>query len=303
MKQRTLKDKVLIKGKGLHTGEIISLQILPAEPNTGIVFSRTDVEMTVKCSPTSIQHTPLCTKLVDGEHSISTIEHLMFSLAATGIDNAVVLVDGAEIPIMDGSAASFVMLIKQVGIHTQDACKKILRVIKPVSIHEDGKCASITPANKFTISFSIEFDHPAINRTVQSKTIDFNSSVLADIAKARTFGFLADIEYLQTQGLVRGGSMDNAIVLDDYGVMNTEGLRSDSEFVDHKILDAIGDLYVTGYQLVGHVNMVKSGHSLNNKLLLKAIEQGALELVTLTTDFTHTTDFTWFTHKEILNNE
>ncbi|WP_456282229.1 UDP-3-O-acyl-N-acetylglucosamine deacetylase [Cupriavidus sp. JZ107] len=283
LKQRTIKSLVKTVGIGLHSGRKVTLTLRPAPTDTGIVFTRVDlpepVEIPVKAS--AIGDTRLASVLQKNGARVSTIEHLMSACAGLGIDNLFVDVDAEEIPIMDGSAASFVFLLQSAGIEEQPAAKRFIRVRKAVEVREGDKLARLEPYFGFKLSFTIDFRHPAVDKTGQTFEIDFgDTSYVREIARARTFGFAHEVEALREMGLARGGSLDNAIVLDEHRMLNNEELRYGDEFVRHKILDAIGDLYVVGHPLIGAYVANKSGHGLNNQLLraLLADEQ-AYEIV------------------------
>lgn len=284
IRQRTLNNTIRATGVGLHTGEKVYLTLLPAEPDTGIIFRRTDLNppVEIKAMANNVGDTTLSTALVAGDVRVSTIEHLLSAMAGLGIDNAIVEVTAAEVPIMDGSAGPFVFLIQSAGIVEQDAPKKFIRIIKPVSVQQDDKIASFKPYDGFKVTFAIEFEHSVFREGTLKATVDFSSTAFVkDVSRARTFGFMHEIEYLQAKGLARGGSMDNAIVVDDGGVINEDGLRYEDEFVKHKVLDAIGDLYLLGNGLIGEFEAYKSGHALNNALLRKLLSQeDAWEVVT-----------------------
>lgn len=263
----------------------VTLTLRPAAANTGVIYRRTDVNPPVDfpADPESVRDTMLCTALVNDQGiRISTVEHLNAALAGMGIDNVVIEVDAPEIPIMDGSASPFVFLLQQAGIEEQNAAKRFIRIKKPVRFEDGDKWAEFAPFNGFRMDFEIEFNHPAIESDEQRLVFDFSSKgFVKEISRARTFGFMRDIEYLQSQNLVLGGSFDNAIVLDDYRILNEEGLRFDNEFVTHKVLDAIGDLYMCGHPIIGEFRAFKSGHGLNNQLLRKVLaDQEAWEWVT-----------------------
>ncbi|UUM31107.1 UDP-3-O-acyl-N-acetylglucosamine deacetylase [Vibrio japonicus] len=289
IRQRTLKEIVTTIGVGLHSGRKVTLTLRPAAANTGIVYRRTDVNPPVDfpADASSVRDTMLCTALVNDEGiRISTVEHLNAALAGMGIDNIIVEVDAPEIPIMDGSASPFVFLLQQAGIQEQNALKRFIRIKKPVRFEDGDKWAELLPYNGFRMDFEIEFNHPAIESDEQHLVFDFSSQgFVKEISRARTFGFMRDIEYLQSQNLVLGGSFDNAIVLDDYRILNEEGLRFDNEFVTHKVLDAIGDLYMCGHAIIGEFRAFKSGHGLNNQLLRAVLaNQDAWEWVTFEED-------------------
>jgi UDP-3-O-[3-hydroxymyristoyl] N-acetylglucosamine deacetylase len=269
--QRTLKQPITATGVGLHSGERVKLTLLPAPPNTGIVFRRTDLpeSVDVKVLPDLVNDTRLSSTLVTAAGvRVGTIEHLMSALAGLGLDNLVIEVTAAEIPIMDGSAAPFIFLLQTSGIVEQDAAKTYIRVKKPIEVVEGDKWVRLDPHEGFKVKLSIEFNHPAFNRAPQTVDIDFaHRSYIDEISRARTFGFMHEVEYMRQHGLGRGGNLENAIVIDDEYVLNPEGLRFADEFVRHKILDAIGDLYVLGHPLIAAFSGHKSGHAMNNKLL------------------------------------
>jgi len=270
IKQRTLKNVIRATGVGLHTGEKVLLTLRPAAADTGIVFRRIDLDppVDIRACANNVGDTRLSTTLVNGNVRISTVEHLLSAFAGLGIDNAYVDVSAPEVPIMDGSAGPFVFLIQSAGVEEQNAPKRFVRIKKPVIVEDGDKRAMFEPFDGFKVSFGIEFDHPAFRDRVQSATVDFSStSFVKEVSRARTFGFLRDIEMLRTRKLALGGSMDNAIVVDDYRILNEDGLRYEDEFVKHKILDAIGDLYLLGHSLIGAFSGYKSGHALNNQLL------------------------------------
>ena len=270
LKQRTPKAVIQATGVGLHSGDKILLTLRPAPINTGIVFRRTDLDPIPEI-PASYEHvsdTTLCTSLEHQGVRVATVEHLLSALAGLGIDNAYVDLDGPEVPIMDGSAAPFVFLIQSAGICEQNASKRFIRIKKPVRVEEDGKYVQFLPHKGYRVSFTIDFDHPVFNDKPQTAAYDLSAtSYLKEVCRARTFGFLSDYEKLREANLAKGGSLDNAIVVDDYRILNEDGLRFDDEFVKHKVLDAIGDLYLLGSSLVGTFEGYRSGHALNNKLL------------------------------------
>ena len=270
IKQRTLKNVIRATGVGLHTGEKVLLTLRPAAPDTGIVFRRVDLDrpVDIRACAENVGDTRLSTTLVNGNVRISTVEHLLSAFAGLGIDNAYVDVSAPEVPIMDGSAGPFVFLIQSAGVEEQNAPKRFIRIKKPIVVEDGDKRAMFEPFDGFKVSFGIEFDHPAFRDRTQSATVDFSStSFVKEVSRARTFGFLRDIEMLRTRKLALGGSMDNAIVVDDYRILNEDGLRYEDEFVKHKILDAIGDLYLLGHSLIGAFSGFTSGHALNNRLL------------------------------------
>ncbi len=284
IKQRTLKNMIRATGVGLHTGEKVYLTLRPAAPNTGIVFRRVDLPQPVeiKAKPDSVGDTRLSSTLEENGVKVSTVEHLMAALAGLGIDNLYVDLSAAEVPIMDGSASPFVFLLQSAGIEEQNAAKKYIRIKKTVEVHEGDKWVRFEAHNGFRLSFTIAFEHPVFDTSSQSITLDLaQASFVKDISRARTFGFMQDVETLRANGLALGGSMDNAIVMDEYRVLNNDGLRYEDEFVKHKVLDAIGDLYLLGYPLLGAFTAYKSGHALNNRLLRTLLaDEEAWEFVT-----------------------
>lgn len=285
IKQRTLKRIVQATGVGLHTGKKVTLTMRPAPANTGIIYRRTDLNPPVDfpADAKSVRDTMLCTCLVNEDNvRISTVEHLNAALAGLGIDNLVIEVDAAEIPIMDGSASPFVFLLLDAGIEELSSAKKFLRLKETVRVEDGGKWAELSPFNGFSLDFTIDFNHPAIDSSTQRYAMNFSAeNFVRDISRARTFGFMRDIEYLQSKGLCLGGSFDCAIVVDDYRVLNEDGLRFEDEFVRHKMLDAIGDLFMCGHNIIGAFTAFKSGHALNNKLLQAVLaKESAWELVT-----------------------
>lgn len=285
IKQRTLKQSVKVTGVGLHSGNKVTLTLRPAMANTGVIYRRTDLNPPVsfQADAKSIRDTMLCTCLVNDDGvRISTVEHLNAALAGLGIDNIIIEVDAPEIPIMDGSASPFIYLLLDAGIEEQNAAKKFIRVKQKIRVEDGDKWAEFTPYNGFHLDFTIDFNHPAISEKVRHYAMDFSvQAFVHQISRARTFGFMKDIEYLQSQGLALGGSLDNAIVLDDYRILNEEGLRFQDELVRHKMLDAIGDLFMCGHNIIGSFKAYKSGHGLNNKLLRALLDnQQAWEYVT-----------------------
>ena len=270
IRQRTLKNVIRATGVGLHTGEKIYLTLRPAPVNTGIVFCRVDLDspVQIKASLENVGETRLSTTLVKGDARISTVEHLLSAMAGLGIDNAYVDLSAPEVPIMDGSAGPFVFLIQSAGIEEQQASKGFIRIKRAVEVKDGDKIARFEPFDGFKVGFTIEFDHPVFKSNTQHTEIDFSAtSFVKEVSRARTFGFIAEIEQLHERELALGGSIDNAVVLDDYRVLNEDGLRYRDEFVKHKILDVIGDLYLLGSGMIGAFNGYKSGHELNNKLL------------------------------------
>ena len=283
IKQRTLKNIIRATGVGLHTGDKVYMTLRPAAPNTGIVFRRTDLDPPVdlRARQDNVGDTRLSTTLVDGDVRVSTVEHLLSAMAGLGIDNAYVDLSAPEVPIMDGSAGPFVFLLQSAGIEEQNVAKRFIRIKKPIKVQDGDKWASFEPFEGFKVGFSIDFNHPIISKRTSRAEIDFSTtSFVKEVSRARTFGFMRDIEAMREQNLALGGSMDNAVVLDDYRVLNEDGLRYEDEFVKHKILDAIGDLYLLGHSLIGAYHAHKSGHELNNKLLRVLIaDQSAWEEV------------------------
>src|SRR5690625_84721 len=288
LKQRTIAQPISTKGIGLHSGRMVELTHRPAAPDTGIVFHRVDLDpaVSIPADAYSVGCTTMASVLQKGSVVISTVDHLMSALAGLGIDNLHIDLTAQEVPIMDGSAGTFVYLLRTAGLKQQQAAKKFLRVLKPIQVIEgegdDKKWARLEPYEGFALQFSIDFQHPAIKATANFAEVDFaKDSYTKTIARARTFGFASDVEAMRAAGLARGGSLDNAIVMDEYRVLNTDGLRYDDEFVKHKILDAIGDLYLIGRPLLARYVACKSGHGLNNQLAraLLADEQ-AWEIVT-----------------------
>ncbi len=272
-------------GIGLHSGKRVNLQLRPAAVNTGIVFSRTDLDpvVEIKATPENVGETVLSTSLIKDHVKISTIEHLMSALAGLGIDNAYVDLDASEVPIMDGSAAPFIFLIQSAGIEAQNSPKKMVKIKKRVKVETKSGWAELTPHDGFKISFEIDFDHPAVNETRQYMVHDLSEeSYNTEISRARTFGFIRDFELLRSKNLVLGGSFGNAVVLDEYRVLNKDGLRYSDEFVKHKMLDAVGDLYTLGYGIIGAYHGHKSGHAINNSLLLELLKhKDSWEIVTV----------------------
>ncbi|TVP89269.1 MAG: UDP-3-O-acyl-N-acetylglucosamine deacetylase [Pseudomonadaceae bacterium] len=284
IRQRTLKNTIRATGVGLHSGEKVYLTLKPAPIDSGIVFRRVDLDpvVDIPARAENVGETTMSTTLVKDGAKVDTVEHLLSAMAGLGIDNAVVELSAPEVPIMDGSAGPFVFLIQSAGIEEQDAPKQFIRIKREVSVEEDGKKATFVPFEGFKVSFAIDFDHPVFRGRSQFATVDFSStSFVKEVSRARTFGFMRDIEYLRSQNLALGGSVDNAIVVDEYRVLNEDGLRYEDEFVKHKILDAIGDLYLLGKSLVGEFRGEKSGHALNNKLLRSLLaNQDAWDIVT-----------------------
>ncbi|MGJ8524865.1 UDP-3-O-acyl-N-acetylglucosamine deacetylase [Halomonadaceae bacterium LMG 33818] len=285
IRQRTLKNTIRATGVGLHSGKKVYLTLRPAAIDTGIVFVRTDLSPAVHipADPERVNDTMLCTALYSGDVRVATVEHLMSAFAGLGIDNAYVEVNAPEIPIMDGSAGPFVYLMQSAGIVEQQAAKKFIRITQPIFVEEGDKLASFKPYDGFKVSFEISFDHPVFTEQHKKMVVDFStSSYVKEVSRARTFGFLRDLERMRASNLALGGSLDNAIVVDEYRILNEDGLRYENEFVRHKILDAVGDLYQLGYSILGEFHGFKSGHGLNNKLARALMKQPECwELVTL----------------------
>lgn len=288
LKQRTIKELVRTTGVGLHSGRKVELTLRPAAPDTGIVFRRVDLDpiVAIPSSADVVGDTRMASVLIKDNARVSTVEHVMSACAGLGIDNLVIDVTAEEIPIMDGSASSFVFLLQQAGVEEQTSLRKFIRVLKDVEVRQGSganeKWARLSPHNGYKLDFFIEFNHPAVDGTMQRATVDFGDiTYVRDVARARTFGFMQDVESLRGMGLARGGSFENAIVMDEYRILNTDGLRYEDEFVRHKILDAIGDLYLVGHPLLASYTAHKSGHALNNDLLRALLAQpDAYEIVT-----------------------
>jgi len=284
IRQRTLKNVIRATGVGLHTGEKIYLTLRPAAVDTGIVFRRIDLDepVDIPARPEFVGDTQLCTTVCRDDTRISTVEHLLSALAGLGIDNAYIDLSAAEVPIMDGSAGPFVFLIQSAGIEEQNAPKRFVRIKRPVIVEEDDKWVKFEPFDGFKVSFSIDFDHPVFQTHTRTAELDFSTtSFVKEVSRARTFGLLKDVERLRENNLALGGSLDNAIVVDDYRILNEDGLRYEDEFVKHKILDAVGDLYLLGHSLIGAFSGYKSGHALNNRLLRALMaDADAWEIVT-----------------------
>jgi UDP-3-O-[3-hydroxymyristoyl] N-acetylglucosamine deacetylase len=284
IKQRTLKNVIRATGVGLHTGEKVYLTLRPAPSDTGIIFRRIDLPepVEIRACPENVSDTRLSTTLEYNGARVSTVEHLMSAFAGLGIDNAFVDLTAAEVPIMDGSAGPFVFLVQSAGIAEQSAPKRFMRIKKKIRLEEGDKWACFEPFEGFKVSFAIEFNHPTFRNSTQNASVDFSTtSFVREVSRARTFGFMGDLEALRAAGLARGGGLDNAIVLDEYRILNDDGLRYEDEFVKHKVLDAIGDLYLLGHPLIGAFSAHKSGHSLNNRLLRELVmNQEAWELIT-----------------------
>ncbi len=283
IRQRTLKNVIRATGVGLHTGEKVYLTLRPAPVDAGIVFRRTDLDPVVEvpAKPEYVGDTRMSTTIEKDGVRISTVEHLMSAFAGIGIDNAIVDLTAPEVPIMDGSAGPFVFLLQSAGIEEQSRPKRFIRVKKTVELADGDKWVRFEPFNGFKVSFTIDFNHPIFQASTQVACVDFSTtSFVKEVSRARTFGFLQDLENLREAGLARGGSLDNAIVMDQFHILNEDGLRYEDEFVKHKVLDAIGDLYLLGHPLIGAFSAHKSGHALNNRLLRTIVaDQDAWELV------------------------
>ncbi|MDH5602200.1 MAG: UDP-3-O-acyl-N-acetylglucosamine deacetylase [Gammaproteobacteria bacterium] len=276
IRQRTLKNVIRATGVGLHTGEKVYLTLRPAAPDSGIIFRRVDLDEPVEipATPENVGDTTLSTTLIKDGVRISTVEHLLSAMAGLGIDNAYVDLNAAEVPIMDGSAGPFVFLIQSAGIEEQNAPKRFIRIKKKVRVEDGDKWVDFEPFDGFKVAFTIDFDHPAFKEGSQIAEVDFSTtSFVREVSRARTFGFMNQIEQLRANNLALGGSLDNAVVVDDYRVLNEDGLRYVDEFVKHKILDSIGDLYLLGHSLIGAFCGHKSGHALNNELLRALLAQ------------------------------
>lgn len=286
--QRTIKNEVSTVGVGLHTGEKVRLTLTPAPEEHGVVFQRVDIsgQPKIKVNPLAVTETKLCSTLGSKDFSIATVEHLMSALSATGVDNILVQLNGSEIPIMDGSAISFIHLIKSAIISEQTSAKEFVVIKENIELLDGDKFARFEPFRGFVVDFTIDFPHPAFKSDDSQVSIDFfKDSYINEISRARTFGFMQEVEYLRSNGLARGGSLENAIVLDEYKILNDDGLRYKDEFVRHKILDAIGDLYILGKPIIGKFTAHKSGHDLNNRLLRELIKnKDKWEVTTLNTD-------------------
>jgi UDP-3-O-[3-hydroxymyristoyl] N-acetylglucosamine deacetylase len=284
VKQRTLKTMVQATGVGLHTGEKVYLTLRPASANSGIVFRRVDLvpPVDIPAEAHAVHDTRLSTCLEANGARVATVEHLMSALAGLGIDNVIVELSSSELPIMDGSAGTFVFLLQSAGVVELAAAKKFIRVKKTVEVREGDKWVRFDPFNGYKLNFTINFSHPVFANTKQNVTVDLGeNSYIKEVSRARTFGFMQDVEYMRSQGLALGGNLDNAIVMDEYRVINPDGLRFEDEFVKHKVLDAIGDLYLLGHPLIGAFTGYKSGHALNNALLRSMLaDESAWEFVT-----------------------
>ncbi len=286
LKQRTLKKVIHATGVGLHNGEKVTLTLRPALINTGIIFKRVDLPQPneIKASPEAVHDTRMCSALEQDGARVATVEHLMSALAGLGVDNVLIEVNAPEIPIMDGSSGPFVFLLQEAGLVEQNAAKKFIRILKNVEVIDGDKWVCFEPYHGFKIDFTIDFNHPVFEHSGNHVQIDFaEDSYIKEISRARTFGFMHEVEYLRSNGLARGGSLENAIVLDEYRVLNNDGLRYEDEFAKHKVLDAIGDLYMLGYPILGAFYAHKSGHALNNKLLRALLQnESAWEFATFT---------------------
>jgi UDP-3-O-[3-hydroxymyristoyl] N-acetylglucosamine deacetylase len=276
IKQRTLRTQVKTTGVGLHSGVKVEMTLRPAAAGTGILFRRVDLDPPVDISvdPYKVTDTRLCSALTVDKTKVATVEHLMSALAGLGIDNVVIDLTGPEVPILDGSAAPFVFLLQSAGIEELNSPKQFVRILEPIEVREGDKWARLSPYDGFRIDFTIDFDHPVFEQSGQVVSVDFdNTSYIREVARARTFGFMHEVEMLRNNNLALGGSLDNAIVMDEYRILNADGLRYDDEFVKHKVLDAIGDFYMIGKPLIGRLEAHKSGHALNNQLLRALMEK------------------------------
>ena len=284
IKQRTLKTQVKTTGVGLHSGVKVEMTLRPAAAGTGILFRRVDLDppVDIAVDPYKVTDTRLCSALTADKAKVATVEHLMSALAGLGIDNIVIDLTGPEVPILDGSAAPFVFLLQSAGIEELNAPKQFVRILEPIEVKEGDKWVRLSPYDGFRIDFTIDFDHPVFEQSDQVVSVDFdNTSYIREVARARTFGFMHEVEMLRNNNLALGGSLDNAIVMDEYRILNADGLRYDDEFVKHKVLDAIGDFYMIGKPIIGRLEAHKSGHALNNQLLRALMEnQSAWELAT-----------------------
>lgn len=288
LKQRTLKQSISATGVGLHSGEKVTLTLKPAPADHGVVFKRIDLPDTpaMRVTPTAVNDTRLSSALEFSGARVATVEHLMSALAGLGVDNVLIELTAAEVPIMDGSSGPFIYLLQTAGLQELEVPKKFVRILKPVEVTDGDKWAKFTPHHGFKAEFTIDFAHPVFEFSGKTVTIDYDSqSYVDEISRARTFGFMHEVEYLRANGLAKGGSLDNAIVLDEYKVLNGGGLRYDDEFAKHKVLDAIGDLYILGYPIIGQFTAFKSGHALNNQLLRALLaDESAWEYCTFDND-------------------
>ena len=286
LRQRSLKNVIRATGVGLHTGEKVYLTLRPAPANTGVVFRRMDLDppVEIRAHPENVGDTTLSTTLQKGVARVSTVEHLLSAFAGLGVDNVFVDLSAAEVPIMDGSAGPFVFLVQSAGVEEQTAAKRFIRIKKTVEVKDGDKWARFDPFDGFKVTFGIEFNHPVFKAGVSEASVDFSTtSFVKEVSRARTFGFMRDLEYLRENNLALGGTLDNAIIVDDYRILNEDGLRYRDEFVKHKVLDAIGDLYLLGHSLIGAFHGFKSGHALNNRLLRALLEdEQAWEMTTYT---------------------
>ena len=284
IKQRTLKNSIKATGVGLHSGKKVYLTLRPAPVNAGIIFRRVDLDpvVEIEAKAENVGETNLSTTLVKGDVKVGTVEHLLSAMAGLGIDNAYVELTSAEVPIMDGSAGPFVFLIQSAGIAEQSQAKRFIRIKREITVTDGDKTATFLPFNGFKVTFGISFDHPVLQRSAQHASVNFSStSFVKEVSRARTFGFVKDIETLQKNGLALGGSADNAVVVDENDILNEDGLRYEDEFVKHKVLDAIGDLYLLGHSLIGEFQGYKSGHALNNALIRQLLkEKDAWDILT-----------------------
>ena len=276
LRQRTLQESIRSTGVGLHSGNKVTMQLSPAPVDTGIVFRRTDLSpiRDIPARADQVDETDLSTSLGRGDFQVTTVEHLLSALCGLGIDNAFIEIDSPEVPIMDGSAGPFVYLLQTAGVQEQSAAKRFIRVTREITVNDGDKVATLRPYEGFRVTFAIDFDHPVFKEQIGHAALDISGEAFVrEISRARTFGFVHEFEYMRSRGLARGGSVDNAIVVDDYRILNEGGLRYDDEFVKHKILDAIGDLYLAGHQLLAEYEGVKSGHALNNRLVRALFEE------------------------------
>ena len=310
IKQRTIQRSVQTSGVGLHNGEKVTMTLKPAEVDQGIVFRRVDQNKIneVKVSPDAVKDTKMCSAIGQDTSRVATVEHLMSALSATGIDNIIIELNGSEVPIMDGSSIPFIYLLQTARIKEQDAAKKFVLIKDVIEVKDKDKWARFEPYDGFKVDFTIDFPHPVFDASTNKVALDFyDESYITEISRARTFGFMQEVEYLRSHGLARGGSLDNAIVLDEYKMINTDGLRYNDEFVRHKILDAVGDLYMLGYAIIGNFKAYKSGHELNNKVLLALLsDKKCWSLITLDSQDPKTSNLaTRYTNSKnrILNQE
>ena len=276
LRQRTLRESIRSTGVGLHSGNKVTMQLSPAPVDTGIVFRRTDLNpiRDIPARADQVDETDLSTSLGRGDFQVTTVEHLLSALCGLGIDNAFIDINSPEVPIMDGSAGPFVYLLQTAGVQQQSAAKRFIRVTRKITVNEGDKVATLRPYEGFRVIFAIDFDHPVFKEQIGHAALDISSEAFVrEISRARTFGFVHEFEHMRSRGLARGGSVDNAIVVDDYRILNEGGLRYEDEFVKHKMLDAIGDMYLAGHQLLAEYEGVKSGHALNNRLIRALFEQ------------------------------